>query len=254
MKREYRSDLAFIESGFIACWRNAADLLAAATILLDTEHNGVALSVSVLSMEEIGKMMFLDGLLFARSGDQKDENFRAGFRKHEWKLRFLNLFPLFVDSLARVDPRFDTEEAYRMATAISLTCLKEERAIVSKWLGSVCGITELDRWKQQGFYSGIVSDKFQTPNELIPKDFAKTVHALAARFVTSVDFHLKNGGLERYFEQARIIRSKLSEMDHQQFERMAEENCEEILREVVGERQENRDTSQERREDNKETA
>lgn len=123
-------------------------------MLLDAKHHAVALSVSVLGMEEIGKMMFIDGLLFARSGDHKDENFRSGYRKHQWKLRFLDLFPMFVHSLAVVDPRYVTEDRFRLAMAISLSNLKQERARVAEGLGEGGDLTELDHWKQQGFYAG----------------------------------------------------------------------------------------------------
>jgi len=229
MKRNYRSNLLFIESGFRACWRNATDLLSATTVLLDARHFGVSLSVSVLAMEEIGKMMFIDGLLFARSGDHKDEGFRSGFRKHPWKLRFLDLFPFFVHALAMVDLRYDEEQRFRTAMAISLSNLKRERARLAEWLGAACDLTELDRWKQQGLYAGTSGDRFVTPNEVISEAFSRAAHGLARRFVTSVDFHLKNGGIDRYFAQAKSIRSKLKETDHQIFEKLGAETFEEVF-------------------------
>ena len=174
-------------------------------------------------------MMFIDGLLFARSGDHKDEAFRSGFRKHPWKLRFLELFPMFVHALAMVDPRYDNEERFRMAMAISLSNLKQERARLAQWLGAPCDLTELDRWKQRGFYAGISGDKCFTPNEMISENFSRAVHALARRYVSSVDFHLKNDRIDRYFAQAKSIRSKLTEIGHQTLEMLGSETFEEVF-------------------------
>lgn len=231
MKRKARNDLLFVQSGFRACWRNSSDLVSAATTLLDAKHHGVGLSVSVLAMEEIGKMMFIDGLLFAKPGDQKDEAFRSGYRNHQWKLRALDLFPMFIRSLAMSDPRYDTEDHFRIAMTISLKNLNQERARVAEEIGLDCNLTELDNWKQQGFYAGLHENKntVLTPNEVIREDFARAVHTLAKRFTTSVDFLLKNGGIDRYFAQATSIRSALSELDHQMLEGMGKQYFERIF-------------------------
>lgn len=218
MKRNYRSDLEFLESGFRACWQNATDLLSSAQMLLDANQVGISLSVSVLTMEEIGKMMYLDGLLFARSGDYKDENFKSGFRKHQWKLRFLDLFPFFAESLAGSDPRYSTDQHFKLALAIALADLQKKRSALSPWLGPASELTQLDTWKQRGFYANAQPEKFVAPREAVPEDFAKGVHALAWRFTSTVDFHLKDGNLERDSDRAKQLRAKLTENDHQLLE------------------------------------
>lgn len=234
MKRKYHTNLEFIESGFRACWRNATDLLASARMLLDAKHLGVSLSLSVLTMEEIGKMMFLDGLLFSRTGDYKHENFKSGYRKHQWKLQFLDLFPFFVNCLATADPRYGKEKRYNLALAISLSNYKRERSALSPWLREGCDLTQLDNWKQRGFYASIQADGFVVPGETISEDFARAVHTLAWRFTTTVDFALKNGNVDRYFNRARKFRSEMTESDHQFLEAIGSEIANEIFGESDG--------------------
>jgi len=228
MKRKYRSSLEFVESGFRACWRNALDLLRAARLQLDAKQPGVALSLSVLAMEEVGKMMFLDGLLFSRPGDHKDEQFRSGHRKHQWKLRFLDLFPLFLRSLAMHDSRYGNESAYNQALAVTIHNLKNERAALVAWLGESCDLTELDNWKQRGLYASADGERFLTPQERISGDFARAVYTLACRFTTTIDFLLEGENIDSYFDFAREIRAKLSEADHQLFESLGREAAEEM--------------------------
>jgi AbiV family abortive infection protein len=163
MKRDYHSDLDFVEAGFRACWQNASDLLLSAQLLLESKMMGTALSLSVLTMEEVGKMMLLDGLLFAKRSDYKDKKFRSGFRKHPSKLQFLDLFPFFVTSLGTADPRYEREGRYKQALALTIRNLKVERAALAPWIGEDCDLTELDRWKKTGFYSEPQGDRFLTP-------------------------------------------------------------------------------------------
>src|SRR5438552_10179215 len=64
--RRYAKSLEFIQAGFIACLQNARDLVAASKILMDSGYHAPALSLSVLALEEIGKVIAIDGLLFTR--------------------------------------------------------------------------------------------------------------------------------------------------------------------------------------------
>jgi AbiV family abortive infection protein len=196
---------------------------------MDAEQIGVSLSLSVLAMEEVGKMMYLDGLLFARPGDYKHQKFKDGFRKHAWKLSSLDLFPFFLNTLATADPRYGEEAPYNSAIAITLENLKMERLALIPWLGESCELTELDKWKQRGFYASPEGSRFGLPNEVISKEFAKAVHTLASRFTSTLDFLLKNGNIDRYFARARVLRSKLSETDHQFLERLGRQIADEIF-------------------------
>jgi AbiV family abortive infection protein len=190
---------------------------------------GTALSLSVLTMEEVGKMMLLDGLLFAKRSDYKDKKFRSGFRKHPSKLQFLDLFPFFVTSLGTADPRYEREGRYKQALALTIRNLKVERAALAPWIGEDCDLTELDRWKKTGFYSEPQGDRFLTPRQAVQEGFARAVNTLAWRFITTIDFLLKGGNLEGYFDRARRIREKASEADHQWMEKIGSQIADEIF-------------------------
>jgi hypothetical protein len=52
------------------------------------------------------------------------------------------------------------------------------------------------------------------------------VYHFAWRAISTLDFVLKDGNLERYIEQARSIRDKLAERDHESFEQAAQRMAE----------------------------
>lgn len=63
----YRNSLDFVEAGFKACWLNTRDLVKGTKVLLDNSLHALALSTSVLALEELGKLFCVHGLLFART-------------------------------------------------------------------------------------------------------------------------------------------------------------------------------------------
>jgi len=104
-KRRYGNTLEFVEGGLLACWHNAHDLIAASKSLIDQGLHAPALSLATLSLEEIGKMCAVEGLLFSRSDDHKSHTFVKSQRSHDIKLAALPLLPFLIDNLSRVDPR-----------------------------------------------------------------------------------------------------------------------------------------------------
>lgn len=78
----------------------------------------------------------------------------------------------------------------------------------------------LNTSKQDGFYVRVGKNRFAPPRETIDPAFAKTVHRLAWRASTTVDFLLKDGNVERYIGNARAIRSALTEKQLQELERL----------------------------------
>src|SRR5438105_12087331 len=101
-KRPYRNNLEFVEEGFSACWKNSTDLVNAAKVLLDSGFHGHALSLSVLALEELGKLFCIDGLLFARGEDHKGEAYVKSLKSHSLKLSALSLLPLLLQRIASV--------------------------------------------------------------------------------------------------------------------------------------------------------
>jgi AbiV family abortive infection protein len=224
-KRRYRNTMDFVEGGFRACWRDANDLVAASKNLIDQGLHAPGLSLAVLALEEIGKLCAIDGLLFARSDDHKSHTFGKSQRDHDSKLAALPLLPLLIDDLSRVDRRRENERAYAQALAITLHQLKSDGNAVLQPIKKE-GFAGLNKWKQQGFYVGVDRNAFVIPREAVDPKIAEAVHHFAWRAISTLDFVLKDGNLERYVKQARSIRAKLAESDHQAFEQVGQQLAE----------------------------
>ncbi len=217
-KRNYRNNLELIEKGFIACWHNSQDLVKGAKLLFDNFLHAQALSLSVLALEELGKLICIDGLLFAHATGHKADRFAKSLKSHSQKLSAFEVFPFLLGNIAEIDPRYQTETGFKQALAIGLNDLKARGNQVMGMLGSG-GFDDLDKWKQYGFYTQPRNSTFIKPNDAVSREVAEAVFMLAWRASSSLDFYLKKGNLERYIEFARNVRSKLTEAEHQEIER-----------------------------------
>jgi AbiV family abortive infection protein len=63
-KRTYNEALGFVQSGFVACWRNASDLVSASKVLLDAGIHAPAVSLAVLALEEMGKLFAVERIRY----------------------------------------------------------------------------------------------------------------------------------------------------------------------------------------------
>ena len=220
--RNYRNTLDFVESGFVACWLNAGDLVSASQQLIDSGLHAPALSLAVLALEELGKLFAIDGLLFARHDDHKAAAFTNSYQKHSLKLEIFELFPFLLLNLSRADPRFGKEQEYNRAVAMSVRDLKDAgNAVMLE--AKKAGFVSLDKWKQSGLYASEVGRGLLAPREAVKPSLAKAAHRLAWRAATTLDFVLKDGNLGRYIENARSVRAKLTEEEHKELERLGEE-------------------------------
>jgi AbiV family abortive infection protein len=156
-----------------ACLKNAVQLGAAATEQLQAQRPGLAVALIVLALEELGKLVLADGLAFAQPGDDRAKRFEEALRKHKTKLEVLDLSPFSVPYFARFDPRFESEERFRCAIAISLDGTKQTRAELAKWLGQDWSFQDLDAWKQRGFYAHLADgSSLKAPNDAMDPEFA----------------------------------------------------------------------------------
>jgi hypothetical protein len=83
-----------------------------------------------LAIEELAKLHAVDGLLFARAGDHKDEAFREASKSHYAKLAIFELFPLLLGEPARVHPKHVDDQAFNITVATSIQALKQDGNIV----------------------------------------------------------------------------------------------------------------------------
>lgn len=209
MSDGYRSPVEIIAEGVEACWLNALDLQSAAEHLKDRGQHAIALSLCVLALEEVGKIYLLDGLLFARPGDERSKLFERGFRSHEKKLLLLNMFPILLLYFSRFNPHFRSEPELQQKLDTTVQLYKEERQALAPWLGSESSLTALDMWKQHGFYTHFnETGRVVRPTE-ITEEFSAAVFRFTSRIVDGVNFVLKDG-IKSYKEWVLSQRENMS--------------------------------------------
>ncbi|MHB8085459.1 MAG: AbiV family abortive infection protein [Dehalococcoidia bacterium] len=225
---QYANELEFIGEGVEACWQNARDLLKYAKLVHSHENCGLALSLAVISMEEIGKLLMIDGLLFAKEKDERTIIFQKGYKSHKLKLQALDIFPILLKYLAHYDERYRKEPKFRYTIVNIIRQYQHDRMALIPWIGETCDLVELDQWKQKGFYSHYDSNwHFIRPIE-INKEFSGTVIQLAYRIVDAVDFVL-NKNIDRYKKRIAAMRNGITEYDLQMIRDHAREIAGEIL-------------------------
>jgi AbiV family abortive infection protein len=205
----YETPVEFIADGAEACWSNAVDLVESAKQMKEHGRNGLAVSLSVLALEEVGKLCLVDGLLFAKPGDERRGLYEKGFRSHAVKLKLLDAFPLMLDYLSTFDSRYLSESKFSLTLAIVVDQYKHDRMALAPWLGPDCDLVKLDRWKQKGFYVHVDERNLLARPAEIDEKMAAAVLQLAIRIVDAVNFVMKNN-IGRYRERTKELRRKLT--------------------------------------------
>ncbi len=216
MTNKYHESVEIIVSGVDSCLKNASDLSKSARILLRKGISGPALSLSVLALEEIGKLMYMDSLLFARTGDLKTERFKKGFLNHKKKLDYLVRFPLLVECLgvlrrSSVKRRWLRSKVKWLWFRYLLESTIDEVEKWDKWLGDAWEFSDLDVWKQRGFYAAPNKQGLLVaPQEAVPRELSTSIVAYT-RAIVGILRMLWDGLSESYAEfahQARRIRTR----------------------------------------------
>lgn len=204
----------YISSGVAQATRNAVALCKDAKLLLDAGSYPRCLSLSVLAIEEVGKIVIIDSLVFAAVGDERAKGYVDGFGKHRDKLNAAAQFPLAIPYFFRFDTSRRDRERVREACAIGLRywsqakkrlmhLLGEESHTMTQWTAD---FTKLNRWKQAGFYvdqpkSG---DAFVSPGD-VSRDLAESTYDVAWRMADGLNFLLSAGTSHyaQWIERAR---------------------------------------------------
>jgi AbiV family abortive infection protein len=214
-KRKYRNGVTFVVQAVRECCKNALGLATESQAILDHGRHALALSIAVLSLEELGKATMIDGLLLAKAGDYKTKMFEKGHTDHPMKLiRILGLH-MWITVLAQLDPRWETDDAFREALAVSVDRDREIINDVLRQLDSSKGFAALDSWKQRGFYVNAESGGSpQAPADAVSKVLAVAVVLLARRLATLVDFVFSDN-YKRYEQFGQKLRRAMTEADHE---------------------------------------
>lgn len=210
--RAYRNSLDFVKSAIAACRDSARDLVSSAKVLLDAGQHAQALSLSVLALEEMGKLCSVDGLLLAQPKDYKSDAFGKSLKSHSAKLNAVMMLPRFIEAIATIDSRYKTKPAFKQAVAIGVSDLKSRGLALMKVL-SADNFQPLDKLKQEGFYTHLSGNGLVLPRDAVKSEVAIAVHGLAWRISSTIDFVLDDSSLERYMNFAAQIRREMSEVD-----------------------------------------
>lgn len=218
MRRKYHSSVALVVRDIYSASLQANSLAASGERLLTDGNHSLALSVAVLALEEIGKAMIIDGLVFAKKSDAKVGIFDRGLRKHTEKLKYVRGFPLYLNKQSIADPR-EEDDAFRRR----IECEIEKFSVATENLSSILGGSDdfqiLDRYKQRGFYTEIKSDMtFELPENSISLPLATSVVTLAS-IVAKASVIPFEVGVDWYIDFLDEIRGVMSEDQHLEIER-----------------------------------
>jgi AbiV family abortive infection protein len=120
-KQKYIYALKYLEDGFLNIPIGIKDLVTASNVLLNEKAFAPSLSLSIIALEECGKLFILDSLLFLR--DRKNNYFKKSSISHKSKLDALQFcIPLFIN-ISKHDKNFTnpkTKEQFERAIQIGM--------------------------------------------------------------------------------------------------------------------------------------
>ena len=212
-KQKYIYPLKYLEDGFLNIPLGIKDLINSSNILLEQKAYAASLSLSVIALEECGKLFILDSLLLLR--DKKNNYYKKSSISHKDKLDALQFcIPLFID-ISKHDKNYKeqtTKEQFEMAIQIGMKNLHIEYVELKEHLIN-SDIRELDTLKQKGFYSDYSNNVFNTPSLNIDEKMAIKVNQLANSFNQNMTFIMNKEAIDGYISMAKNIRGKLSQED-----------------------------------------
>lgn len=215
---------------FAKAYASAVANSAAAKSLAEQGYHAQAASLAVLSLEEVGKMMLLDGLLFARTGDERYKRWKKGHLAHREKLDAVELYPVFLHYLTMTDKR-NGEARYKQTMLLMQTELQARRQALVTLLGAECSLSALDAVKQNGFYSHDVNGELRANVDGVEAELSEAIVGLAWRVTDTLRFVLEES-LENYGQLVRSVRAKLDDSTLREVRSSAEQMVEAMFRAV----------------------
>lgn len=210
-KPKYIRPLHFIESGFINIKATVNDLVKSSNLLLKKGAYAHALSLSVIALEECGKIFILDSLLFARD---KNQNFyKKSSISHKDKLDAFQFSITLLNLISKMDTRYlneKTNHKFSLAVTIGLKNLHDKYKEIRDNLPDE-DFRVLDIYKQKGFYSHESDNNYTTPFESVDKDLSVQINQLANLFLKNMKFIMNEQAVNDYITFAKRIRGNLSE-------------------------------------------
>ncbi|MBE0465737.1 MAG: AbiV family abortive infection protein [Candidatus Desulforudis sp.] len=206
----YSFDEEQVVKGLRLCLENADRLVQEAEILRAAGHLERALSLSVLALEELGKLVCINGLALSLASQSRGEDsFNYVRRTHQAKLSALYSYPLVIFQFAGLDERLlgNEENTGKVNNLVQHFYRNLER--LEPWIGGVGNLEKLNQWKQWGLYVDFDDeDGFTAPSGFAPEMVA-AVKDLAGQIVGGFNYILPPN-LDRYREAIKAIRKTVT--------------------------------------------
>jgi AbiV family abortive infection protein len=222
-------DAHFMLDAFSKAHESAISNYDAAVALAESGRHAQATSIAIAALEEIGKMMLIDDLLFARTGGKRyQRHYKDGQLAHHVKLDALELYPHFLNSLITADPRRN-EMGYKHMMATVCSHFNTKRQKLADLFRQDFVFLHLGALKQQGLCSHEADRAVRANREAVNLEVSKAILALAGCITDA--FRLVLGpSLEHY----RILFRDLQEKGYETYLETIRGDATEIFKGVFG--------------------
>jgi AbiV family abortive infection protein len=207
-KAKYTHSLKFLKNGYLAIRDTVSQLVDSSTVLLESGAHSQAASLSVIALEECGKIFLLDSLLFSKPDDEYVKSFKKGSVSHRDKLMAVQFFIVFLKSLSEHDKRY-SDERFKKAIQIGILNLHQNYKVLRDSLPRA-DIYELDRMKQEGFYTKLEGQDFSPTTETLSFQVAEKINKLACAMNANMGFIMTPQSVSSYVKAAENLRGEVS--------------------------------------------
>jgi AbiV family abortive infection protein len=206
-----RSEKALI-SGYSKIRDTALELYKSAKILKEYGNITQSTSLSVLALEECGKLFLFDSLLFSTKNDEYEATFRKCFGSHVSKIDALQFFPMLLVKFGKADPRYKNNSQFRSNVDTELPKAVMIFREMRDHLDS-CDLRNIDKIKQNCFYSSLSNNGFATPSDAICAEDHERIFNCIEAYSHLLDEIISDRAINHQINMARSVRGFMTAED-----------------------------------------
>ncbi|MEW6540532.1 MAG: AbiV family abortive infection protein [Bacillota bacterium] len=214
--------------GLRSCLENADRLVQESDLLYGAGHLERSLALAVLALEELGKLICINGLAFSLTHtNQGEESFHHVRKTHQAKLSALYSFPLVIFQFAGLNEHVFADEMRNKSIHKIIQDFHSHMERLEPWIGGIDNLEGLNRWKQRALYVDFDDEQgFTGPSGCDP-ELVTAVQGLARHMVDGLKKVLL-GNLDRYAEAIRAIRRTVTPEEFSEIQRWITEELKQI--------------------------
>jgi AbiV family abortive infection protein len=168
------SDDESVLDAFAKAFQSAVANNLGAVSLTECGRHALAASIAIAALEEIGKMMLLDDLLFARSLQPRHHAATKGRLAHYDKLEAVDLYSRFLQCLSSDDPRRH-EPGHKRVIAVGELRFEASKQKLSDLLGREFRFRHLHALRRRGLYSHTSGGTVRVNREAADPELTKAI-------------------------------------------------------------------------------